>query len=215
MIERDYIMRMIQMLVQALMKMLSFKEKKDYPRALNEIHNASKSLIGVDLDVIRRLSDIQMIELLSLVKEFGSLRCYFAGRLLKEESEILELKGERAESTDARTKALSLLLEAAIEKGAPLDSDHASAIDGVAGKVNHADLPVHIHKKMFRYYDLIGQFRKADEALFVILKMEPSFIAVGVRYNEKLNEKSDRELSEGNFSRKEIETGLLDLRQRE
>jgi hypothetical protein len=76
MIERDYIMRMIQMLVQALIRIFSFKEKKDYPQALNEIQNASKTLIGVELDVIRRLSDVQIIDLLTLVKDFGSLKCY-------------------------------------------------------------------------------------------------------------------------------------------
>ena len=93
MIERDYIMRMIQMLVQALIRIFSFKEKKEYPQALNEIQNASKTLIGVELDVIRRLSDVQIIDLLTLVKDFGGLKCYLAGMLLKEEAEILELQG--------------------------------------------------------------------------------------------------------------------------
>ena len=214
MIERDYIMRMIQMLVQSLLRILSFKEKKEYPRALNEIQNASKTLIGVELDVIRRLSDVQMIDLLTMMKDFGGVKCYFAGILLKEEAEIFELQGEAAASIDVRMKSLSLLIEAAVEKGAPLDSDHASAIDVVADTLNHADLPVHIHKKLFRYFELVGQYGKADDALFGILKKEPSFVATGIRYYEKLSKKSDEELSQGNFSRKEIEAGLLDLRQR-
>jgi hypothetical protein len=172
MIERDYIMRMIQMLVQALIRIFSFKEKKDYPQALNEIQNASKTLIGVELDVIRRLSDVQIIDLLTLVKDFGSLKCYLAGMLLKEEAEILELQGKRDESVDARTKSLSLLTEAAIEKGAPLNSEHASAADVIAAKLNHADLPVHIHKKLFHYYELVGQYGKGEDTLFEILKKE-------------------------------------------
>ncbi len=211
MIERDYIMRMIQMLVQALLRILSFKEKKDYPKALNEIQNASKTLIGVELDVIRRLSDVQIIDLLTLVKDFGSLKCYLAGMLLKEEAEIFEFQGKTAESVDARTKSLSLLTEAALEKGAPLDSEHASAVDVAAEKLDHAGLPVHIHKKLFHYYELIRQYGKAENTVFDIVVKEPSFVEEGLLFYERLRKKSDDELSDGNLSRKEIEEGMIDL----
>jgi hypothetical protein len=215
MIERDYIMRMIQMLVQALLRILLFKKRKDYPEALNEIQKASKTLIGVELDVIRRLTDVQIIELLTLVKDFGSPKCYLAGMLLKEEAEILELQGKTAESIDARVKSLSLLTEAAIEKGTPLDSDYASAVDVLAGKLNEVDLPVHIRKKLFGYYELVREFGKAEDALFEILKKEPSFVEEGILFYERLEKKSDKELTEGNFTRKEIEEGLTKLQGRE
>jgi hypothetical protein len=211
MIERDYIMRMIQMLVQALIRIFSFKEKKDYPQALNEIQNASKTLIGVELDVIRRLSDVQIIDLLTLVKDFGSLKCYLAGMLLKEEAEILELQRKGDESVDARTKSLSLLTEAAIEKGAPLNSEHASAADAVAAKLNRTDLPVHIHKKLFHYYELVGKYGKGEDTLFEILKKEPSFVEEGLLFYGRIRNKSDEELDKGNLSRKEIDESAKTL----
>ncbi len=211
MIERDYIMRMIQMLVQALVRIVFFKNKKDYPEALNEIQRVSKTLIGVELDVIRRLSDVQIIELLTLVKDFGGPKCYLAGTLLKEEAEILELQGKAVESIDARVKSLSLLTEAAIEKGTPLDSDHASAVDVVAGKLKSDELPVHIHKKLFRYYELMRKYGKAEDTLLDILEKEPSFVEEGILFYERLRKKSDEELSEGNLLKKEIEEGLVKL----
>ncbi len=214
MIERDYIMRMIQMLVQALLRILSFKEKKDYPKALNEIQNASKTLIGVELDVIRRLSDVQMIDLLTLVKDFGGLKCYLAGMLLKEEAEIFELQEKSSESIDARTKSLSLLTEAALEKGAPLNSEHASAADAAAEKLDHAALPVHIHKKLFHYCELMHQYGKAENAMIDIVEKESSFVEEGLLFYERLGSKSDDELREGNFSRKEIEEGIIELRKK-
>jgi hypothetical protein len=172
---------------------------------LDEIQNASKTLIGVELDVIRRLSDVQIIDLLTLVKDFGSLKCYLAGMLLKEEAEILELQGKGDESVDARTKSLSLLTEAAIEKGAPLNSEHASTVDVVAAKLNHTDLPVHIHKKLFHYYELVGQYGKGNDTLFEILKKEPSFVEEGLLFYGRIRNKSDKELDKGNLSRKEFD----------
>ena len=64
MIERDYIMRMIQQLSQALVRILFLKSQKEYPEALSEIRKASRTILGADLDVLQRLSDRQMIDLL-------------------------------------------------------------------------------------------------------------------------------------------------------
>jgi Family of unknown function (DUF6483) len=214
MIERDYIMRMIQMLVQVLAKILFFKKGGQYPKALDEIQKASKQILGIELEIFRKLSDLQMIDFLSLDVSLGIPKCYAAGMLLKEEAEILDLQGKAAESIDARLKSLILLTEAAIEKGNPLDSDHASAVDGVAGKLNEVDLPVHIHKKLFRYYELVREFGKAEDALFEILEKEPSFIEEGMLFYERLKKKSDKELTEGNLLRKEIEESLKELQGR-
>ena len=155
---------------------------------------------------------MQIIDLLTLVKDFGDLKCYLAGVLLKEEADILELQGKEAESSDTRTKSLSLLTQAAIEKGAPVDSDHASAVDGVAAKLNHASLPVHIHKKLFYYYELMRQYGEAKSAVFDIVEKEPSFVEEGLQFYERLGKKADDDLRAGNLSRKEIAESVNALR---
>ena len=199
------------MLVQVLAKILFFKKGGQYPEALNEIQKASKQILGIKLEVFRKLSDLQMIDFLSLDVSLGIPKCYAAGILLKEEAEILELHGKAVESIDAHVKSLSLLTEAAVQKGNPLDSDHASAVDVVAGKLNEVDLPVHIHKKLFRYYELVREYGKTKDALFEILEKEPSFVEEGILFYERLKKKSDKELTEGNLSRKEIEESLVKL----
>jgi hypothetical protein len=190
---------------------LSSNQQVPNPEALNEIQKASKQILGIELEIFRKLSDFQMIDFLSLDVSLGIPKCYAAGILLKEEAEILDLQGKAAESIDARLKSLSLLTEAAIEKGNPLDSDHASAVDVVAGKLNEVDLPVHIHKKLFRFYELVREFGKAEDVLFGILEKEPSFVEEGILFYERLKKKSDKELTEGNLSRKEIEESLVKL----
>ncbi len=215
MIERDYIMRMIQMLVQVLARILFFKKREKYPEALDEIQKASKQILGIELKVFRKLSDLQMIDFLSPDISLGIPKCYAAGILLKEEAEILDLQGKAAESMDARLKSLSLLTEVAMQKGNPLGPDHASAVDIVAGKLNEVDLPVHIHKKLFRFYELVRHYGKAEDALFDILEKEPSVVEEGILFYERLRKKSDGELSEGNLLRKEIEEGLVKLQRME
>ena len=215
MIERDYIMRMIQLLVQALLRILFLKKGEQYPEALNEIQKASKKLVGVELDVLRRLPDTQIIDLLSVDASLGIPKCYAAAILMKEEAEILELQKKTADSIDAYVKSLSLLTETAIHHNASFDSDHAAAIDLVTGKLNGVELPVHIHKKLFRYYEIARRYARAEDMVFEIIEKEPSFVEEGIRFYARLKSKRDGELTEGDLSRKEIEDGLKELQRLE
>ena len=214
MIERDYIMRMIQMLVQVLAKILFFKKGGQYPEALDEIQKASKQILGIELEVFRKLSDIQMIEFLSLDVSLGIPKCYAAGILLKEEAEIFAHQKKEPESTDAFVKSLSLLTEVAIHNKAAIDTDHTKAIDSVAGKLQGKDFPVYIRKKLFLYFDIAGQYGMAAGVLSDILEEEPSFISEGIGYYERLEKKSDEELLRGGLQRKYVEELLADLRDR-
>ena len=214
MIERDYIMRMIQMLVQALIDIVFYRGKKDFPRALQEIRTASKTLLSIDLDIFRNLSDGQIIEMLTMFREFGGLKCYLAGRLLKEESEILDLQGKKEESNEAGIKSLSLLTESVMIDGVPLDADHQAAVNSVTERLKFIDLPVHINRKLFHYYELVHEYGKAEDALFTIIEKEPEFIEEGLSFYQRLSNKADADLSAGNLPREEVERGMTELRDR-
>jgi hypothetical protein len=214
MIERDYIMRMIQQLVQALIDIIFYKGKKDFPRALQEIRTASKSLLSVDLDIFRNLSDEQIVKMLTMVKEFGGLRCYLAGRLLNEEAEVLWLQNKAAESIDAGIKSLSLLTESVIINGVPLDADHQTAVHSAAERLKLIDLPIHIKRKLFHYYELVHEYGKAEDMLFSIVGKEPEFIEEGVSFYQRLASKTDEDLIAGKLPRGEVQQGIFELRGR-
>jgi tetratricopeptide (TPR) repeat protein len=214
MIERDYIMRMIQMLVQVLARILFLKKGEQYPKALDEIQKASKQILGIELEVFRKLSDLQMIDFLSLDVSLGIPKCYAAGILLKEEAEILAIQKNESESLDTFVKSLSLLTEVAIHNKSPFDTEHARAIESVAGKLKGKEYPVYVQKKLFRYFEIDGQYREAANMLSEILVNEPSFVVEGIGYYERLQKKSDGELSLGDLPRKDVEDVLTNLRQR-
>jgi hypothetical protein len=214
MIERDYIMRMIQMLVQVLARILFLKKGEQYPEALDEIQKASKQILGIELNVFRKLSDIQMIEFLSLDVSLGVPKCYAAGILLKEEAEILAIQKNESESLDTFVKALSLLTEVAIHNRSLVDAAHASAIESVVGTLKGKDIPVYVRKKLFHYFEIAGQYGRAANVLSEILPIEPSFVSEGIGYFERLEKKSDDELFRGGLQRNYVEELLGDLRER-
>ena len=214
MIERDYILRMIQMLVHVLAKILFLKKGEQYPEALDEIQKASKQILGIELEVFRKLSDVQMIDFLSLDVSLGMPKCYAAGILLKEEAEILSILKKESESHQTFVKSLSLLTEVAIHNKSPYDSDHASAIDAVAAALKGKAIPVYVRKKLFRYFEIAGQYGEGAGTLNEILVDEPSFISEAIAFYERVAKKPDEDLVWGSLLRDTIRDELVKLRQR-
>jgi len=66
MIERDYIMRMINMLVAMVARLLAFKNKKEYPQALLDIQTTGKTLLGIDRKLVDLFSVPQLMQLFGI-----------------------------------------------------------------------------------------------------------------------------------------------------
>ncbi|MEJ2105687.1 MAG: DUF6483 family protein [Ignavibacteriaceae bacterium] len=93
MIQQDYIMRMIEQLVQVLAKLLFNKEAKNYNDALNDIDIASKTIVGLDFKLLEELSAKDIKSLLALKKDDSTvnIKLIIIAKLIKEKTEILKL----------------------------------------------------------------------------------------------------------------------------
>lgn len=208
MIERDYIMRMIQMLVQALADIIFLRRKREYPQALEKIRTTSKQLFGVEIDVLRHLSDTQIIDLLCIDPAIGKGRCYAAGMLLKEEAEISEEMNKTEGIAETYLKSLSLLAESGVRNKKSIDAGHDEAIDDLIRKFEGREIPIHILKKVFRYYEVSLRYAKAGTILLRVIDKEPGFLEEGIQFYARLRKKSDDELSKGGLSRAAIDEEL-------
>ena len=115
MIQRDYIVRMTELLARALTKILMLKEQSQFDKALDEIDLAGKELLGNDFQVLKHLSDTDLIKWMYSDGNFDSSKCNSMTQLLKAEGEILEAKGLFQQSRIRYLQALHLLTEAAMQ----------------------------------------------------------------------------------------------------
>ena len=84
---------------------------------------------------------------------------------------------------------------------------------GLVGKLNHASLRVHIHKKaFFYYYELMQGLREAKSAVFDIVEKEPSFLLKKGCSYERLGKKRMMIYEQEDYSRKEIAESVNALR---
>jgi hypothetical protein len=92
MIQKDYIMRIIEQLGKILAKVLINKNEGETEEALSTIDTAFKNILGLDSQLFDTLSDAFIAEVLGISKDksTASMKCIVAARLLKEKADILK-----------------------------------------------------------------------------------------------------------------------------
>ena len=210
-ITRDYFLRMIHQLAQALAKVLKLNQIEQYDEALEEIQRSSKQLVGMDLRLLTTLSDNEHIRLLSLGDRFEVEKCVVAAELLRQIGDVKELQGNDAERYHCYSTSLSLFLELLFRESETLPKEYFDKIDVLISKLSAYELTPALLKKLFRFYGSVGRYDAAENTLFDLVGRDAAFCTEGVRFYERLRTKSDEELERGNLPRGEVEAGLKEL----
>jgi hypothetical protein len=118
MIQKDYIMRMIEQMTNVLAEVLLLKKDGSQIEALRETDNFIGNTIGIDPVLLDTLSIDDSSELLGISKDksTGSMKCILAGRLLKEKADILSMNNQN-KSIEYCHKALCLYLKGLMNIG--------------------------------------------------------------------------------------------------
>ena len=115
-------------------------------------------------------------------------------------------------------KALHFFLAAALRDHDVKDIDLATPIEDIMHKLEEYELPLKTKSRLFRYYEMIGSYARAEDVLFEMVEAEEPAgdeeIEQGIAFYQRLLKKSDADLSAGNMSREEVEEGLAQLRAR-
>jgi len=214
MITRDYFLRMIQMLAQVLARVLGLRETKQYDEAYDLIRQTSRQFLGVDGKLLNTLSVAELIRLLDLGDRFDAEKCVVAAELLRMTAELEELQGKHDESYQTSIKSLNLFLELLFRETGAMPKEFFEKVDHLIESLSLYDLPFELRQKLFRYYDLSGQYAMAEDILFDIVGEDPGMVNEGVRFYERLRGRTDDDLIRGNLPRYEVEAGLLELTKR-
>jgi tetratricopeptide (TPR) repeat protein len=214
MIERDYIMRMIDMLAKVLARAIFLKKSQEYPKAVEELASACRNLLGLDRDVISLIDDEQLIALLNADEDMGGSKCYVLGMLLKEEAAIESARGNNKDAIALLEKSLGLLTEAFLRADGSVVPAHLPAINELVGLLGAADFPVRTLDRLIHFYEKTGRFDKAEDILFDLLDRDPDSVSRGLAFYARLLKKEDSLLEKGNLPRAEIEEAIEELHAR-
>ncbi|MEJ2618392.1 MAG: DUF6483 family protein [Ignavibacteriaceae bacterium] len=199
MIQQDYIMRMIEQLVQVLAKLLFNKEAKNYNDALNDIDIASKTIVGLDFKLSEELSAKDIKSLLALTKNDSlvSIKLIIIAKLIKEKTEILKLTSpDNPKIIPNYQKAISLYLEGILNnKNTEIDLSRFYQDIEEIENILKDEINTEIRFNLFKFYDHSGNTAKAGKELIKLKEMNyPDIEKVGINFFKKLEKLSKEDL---------------------
>ncbi len=212
MYQRDYLLRMIEMLGQVMAKVLGQKDLKSTEEALLDIDRAGKMFIGLDSVMVSSFSDEDLIALLHSGGALDTNKCLAVAELQYAEGQVLELRNDGKEFLLRYQRSLNFFLEAIIEDRDISAGLYDEKINFLLGKLNDILLPTSVLKKLFQYYEHQGAYAKAEDVLFELIETNPAETRNdGIVFYKRLLCKTDDELERGNLPRNEVEEGMREL----
>ena len=219
MIRRDYILRMIEQFLQVLSKIKGLKKGELWQPAAAALDEEFQKLAGKNAEAVARLSETELLALLIRGEPTQAIhtKTFMLVALLKQAGDVAAVQERFEESRNCYLKGLHLLMNA-------LDPAEVNEIPEFVPKVEEFKsalgselLPLSTQARLMQHYERIGDFAKAEDALFAMVEGEPenrAILDLGLLFYERLMGRSDASLDEGNLPRSEVEAGLTDLRAR-
>lgn len=111
MIREDYLLRQIHQLVKLLLETRKQREERRLDDALDRLDQASRSVLGLDSQVLARMAHRSRVAILSHHGELDLGKAVAFGMLLQERAAILSLQGQLDDAEAARVASVALWLE--------------------------------------------------------------------------------------------------------
>jgi len=219
MIRRDFVHRTIQKMSQSLASVLQLKEHQEYEQALREIGRALREFGEGDEVPDHRRSLDDWLGLCRKHPESAGGIMLAVGDVLKEQSEIFALQDKSAEALCARQLASGIFIEAMLREECFVSADLVSKVESLVEQCSGSPPPPELLCRLVTYFEVRGDFAKAEDALFEWLESgDPDAASEGRTFYERLAAMNDETLAQGGLTRAEIEQGARDwenaLRQR-
>lgn len=211
--QRDYILRMIEQLSQVMARLLLLKTMEERQEALILLEEFYSKLRLPPARLLLRMSDPELLSLISTNGQPDLDKAVGLGMLLKEEGRIHEAMEQYGESAERFRKALYLFLSAERLGTDVPGADCGSLIEETRELLRLYTIPEHTLLLLMDYYASAGQYALAEDALFELLEQEvsPAGQQAGERFYRMLQELPDESLEDGRLPRDELEQGQTDM----
>ncbi|MGP8198950.1 MAG: DUF6483 family protein [Limisphaerales bacterium] len=217
MIRRDYILNAIEEFARVLAKILGFTKTEDWQNASATATEAFQRLTGVEAAQALQMSDTELFARLIQdgPTQVAENKAFMAATLLKAIGDVMAGQGRTEESRQHHLKGLHLLLDTLDRTAVAERPEFVPAVEAFLAGLSDSPLPIQTNVMLMRHYERVGEFGKAEDALFAIASAGPpgpELLEFGAAFYQRLLSRSDAALAAGNLSRAEAQAGLDEFR---
>ena len=219
MIRRDYILRMIQDFFEVLSRIKRLKKEQLWREAAGTVDEEFQRLVGCGAEAVAQLSETELLAKLIRGEPTLAVRekTLMLSALLKEAGDVASAQARLEEGRSCYLKGLHLLLDTVAREDVFECPEFVPRVEAFVAGLADSPLPLSTQARLMQHYERIGEYGRAEDALFVMLEMEPGnpgLVEFGIAFYERLSSQSDSRLAEGNLPRAELTAALADLRHR-
>jgi hypothetical protein len=217
MMNKDYILRIVERLGRALAIILQLREFNKYEEALIYIDDLLLQTVGLTSSFINSITDEMLIQALSPLGELNLDKCLWVAALLKAEGDVYRDQNNQTECYYRYLKSLNLFLEAQFHERALCQAQFYTETDELLRFLSDYELPARTRRKLIGYYELTGHYAKAEDILFDLLEVDarnPLLRQEAEAFYTRLLAQSEYDLQAGHLSREEVLEGLAQLQER-
>jgi hypothetical protein len=219
MIQRDYILRMIEEFRRVVEVIMAHRSAGRWHEVAGTVDEQFQRLIGVSAQVAVHLSETDLTARLMRGEATQVVRdkMLFLIRLFKEAGDAAVSQDRVEEGRDLLLRGLELRVGTYWGEEPSEHADFAPPVEAFTGALTRTTIPPRTQAMLMHHYERTGAFAKAEDALYALLEAAPDNHEVvdwGITFYERLQGRSDDALESGDLPRSELDAGLAELKAR-
>ncbi|MGO4372979.1 DUF6483 family protein [Paenibacillus sp. 2TAB19] len=211
MFQRDYFMRMIEQMTEAVGQILQLRRERKQEEALLVLDELLDKRFRLSSKLIRSLSDEDLVRMMTTN---GLLEADHLGAiaiLVRQEAELHAELGREDESFVLSIKALHLFLRLSLADTETVIVNPNEQIAELLEELLPYELPVHTKKLLSTWHEAEGRYDQVENMMHELLDDRVLSAADATDIYRRLLLQDDERLVAGGLPRAEIEQGLREL----
>ncbi|MDR3602043.1 MAG: DUF6483 family protein [Desulfosporosinus sp.] len=213
--EKDYFMKMVKEFATAIGKIIGLKSENKIEESQGVLSETLKYFTGLDKEVVEALPYEILIHKVSGSRQLNLEKCLMLGELLTQQADIYEIKLEKPRARSLYLKSLNILINGLLDDDTSVSEQNQEKVNELIEKTGLFNLPDESKLLLFQYYELTKNYAKAEDVLFNLIETveaKNDILAKGISFYERLINKDQAELEEGNLPIVEVLEGLANLK---
>ncbi|MHA7967489.1 DUF6483 family protein [Paenibacillus sp. CAU 1782] len=211
MFQRDYFMRMIQQMTEAIGQIMQLRKEQKQEEGLLLLDELLEKHFHLSRKLISSLSDEDLVKVVSRNGVADAEQLQAIALLLKQEALLQNDLGKERESFGSSVRSLRLFLRLAIMKAEPITVEINNQIAELLSLLKPYELPISAKRLMLDWHEAEGRYDQVENIMHELLEDSAMPGADAAAIYRRLLKLDDEQLELGGLPREEALQGLKEL----